>query len=136
MTDAQVRELFSDYRDAFNGLDAAAVADFFDEPSAIVDGDRTAVFADREALRDSIGLLTSYYRSIGFVSVQTARIDVEHVSDDAAEVDVAWKMCLRSDDVVFSTRYWLVERAGVPRVASVLAHGEGRASTARGGLDS
>ncbi len=131
MTDGQVRELFSDYQVAFNALDAAAVADLFDEPGAIVDGDRTTVFANRHALRESMGVLTSYYRSIGFVSAETARIDVEHVSDDAAEVDVAWEMRLRSGDVAFSTRYWLVERAGVPRVASVLAYSEGRVMAAR-----
>jgi len=124
VTGDQVHELFQAYEAAFNARDPAAVAELFDEVSAIVDGERTVVFPQRDALRDSLRELISYYRSIGFISAQPVRLDIEHVSNEAAEVDVTWRMRLERGDTEFSTRYWLVSREGVPRVAAVLAYSE------------
>ena len=41
-----------------------------------------------------------------------------------AEVDVGWNMHLGDDNIRFATRYWIVDRAEGPRIASVLAYGE------------
>jgi hypothetical protein len=119
--------LFDEYQAAFDALDVARVVDLFDEPCAIVDLDRTVVFRDRQSLSDGVSTLVSFYRSVGFVSALAARIDVQHLCDEAAQVDVTWKMRLRTGDATFSTRYWLAQRHQVPRISSVLAYSEGRA---------
>lgn len=124
MTDLQIRELIADYGVAFSALDATAVARFYDEPSAIVDQNGTAVFADEMAARENAELLTRYYRSMGFTAAEPTRVDIEHVSHEMAEVDVGWTMHLGEARVRFATRYWIVERADGPRIASVLAYSE------------
>jgi ketosteroid isomerase-like protein len=127
VTDVQICELISNYQAAFNRLDATGIAAFYDEPSAIVDGTVTAVFAERRETQRNMEALTSYYRSLGFTAAESTRIDVEHVSEAIAEVDVGWTLHMQSGTVQFATRYWVVDRAGEPRIASVLAHSEERA---------
>ena len=124
MTDLQVHEFIADYRAAFNVLDPAAVAAFYDEPSAIVDQDGTVVFAQRDATLENMELLTNYYRSIGFTSAEPSRIDIEHVSAEMTEVDVGWTMHLGTGHTEFATRYWIVDRAAGPRISAVLAYSE------------
>jgi ketosteroid isomerase-like protein len=131
VTDRQIHEALSDYQAAFNMLDAAAVAEFYDEPSAIVDGGVTTVFAKKDATRENMELLTQYYQSIGFTSAQPTRIDIEHVSPEMAEVDVGWTMHLGAESIQFATRYWIVHRRQGLRIASVLAYSEPRATDNR-----
>ena len=128
MTDRQIQTLVSDYQAAFNLLDAAAVAGFYDDPSALVDVNGTAIFATKDATRQNMEHLTQQYRSIGFVLAEPTRIDIEHVSSEMAEVDVGWTMYLATGSVQFGTRYWIVDRAEGPRIASVLAYGEKEAT--------
>jgi ketosteroid isomerase-like protein len=124
MTDLQIHELITNYQAAFNLLDAAAVAEFYDEPAAIIDRSASVVFPKKDATRENMEVLTQYYRSIGFTSAEPTRIDIEHLSADTAEVDVGWTMYLGADSVQFATRYWLVDRASGLRIASVLAYSE------------
>lgn len=128
MTDLQIRELITDYQAAFNSLDAVGVAAFYDEPAAIVDGAGTVVFGGRDATQRNMELLTSHYRSLGFTAAEATRIDIEHVSADIAEVDVGWTMRMKAGTVEFATRYWIVDRVGGPRITSVLAYSETRAT--------
>jgi len=130
VTDTQVHSLFAGYTTAFNALVADHVASLFDERSAIIDDQRTVVFANREELRDSLELLMSYYRSIGFVGAERARMDIAHLSETLAEVDVGWRMRLADGDAEFSTRYWLADRPEGPKVVAVLAYNEAQAWSA------
>jgi hypothetical protein len=124
MSDLQIREFIEDYQTAFNRLDAAAIAGFYDEPSAIVDRDRTAVFVEESSARENMTYLTQHYRAMGFTSVESERMRIERVSAEMAEVDVAWIMYLGEARLSFATRYWIVDRTEGPRIASVLAYGE------------
>ena len=128
VTDLQIHELMTNYEAAFNRLDSAAVAEFYDHPSAIVDANATAIFSNKTAIYENMQLLTQYYRSIGFTSAEPTRIDIEHVSAEMAEVDAGWTMHLATGSVQFATRYWIVDRSDGPRIASVLAYSEKQAT--------
>jgi hypothetical protein len=131
VTDAEVVSLVEGYRAAFNALDPNAITAFYDRASAIVDMNATGVFPDATATRANVVALTDRYRSLGFVEAHAERVDVDHVSENACEVDVGWSLTLSDGPLRFATRYWLVDRGEGPRIAAVLAYSEKRAMQSR-----
>jgi hypothetical protein len=131
VTDAEVFGFIDRYRAAFNALEPGAITALFDDAAAIVDMDATGVFPDAAATRAGMVALTDLYRSLGFVEARATRIAIDHVSENASEVEVCWSLALGDDPAEFATRYWLVDRGQGPRIAAVLAYSEKNAFASR-----
>lgn len=123
MTD-RVAALVGRYASAFDTLDPDRIMAFYDVPATIVDSESTVVFASRDDIRANMQRLVDSYRSLGFRAAEPSDIRVDHVGDDLYQADVEWALHTDSSRVVFSTRYWIVDRPHGLRIAAVLAFSE------------
>jgi ketosteroid isomerase-like protein len=85
-----VVEFFEQYRDAFDRLDGAAIAELYCVPSAIVSDRGLTTWQSREPIAENMVALCTLYRSNGY---KRARFEPHHFISQGsafAVADVAW----------------------------------------------
>jgi ketosteroid isomerase-like protein len=105
-----ITAFFERYRDAFNALEGAAVAELYAEPSAIAQGGTYTHWPTRTAVRENMAALCEFYREKSY-----GRADFEATSfisqgDRYAIADLRWRIEWNSTEEpwLFNTTYNLV----------------------------
>lgn len=105
-----VAAFFERYRDCFNALDGAAVAELYAEPSGIAQGGTYTHWPTRAPIRDNMEALCRLYRDKGY---RQAGFEIAHFIAQGsryATADLRWRIeWLRSAEPwTFATTYNLV----------------------------
>lgn len=87
---ADIREFFEQYRDAFNRLDGAAVAQLYAEPSGIASDKGYTHWPTREPIQQNMVALCEVYRINGFASAHFEESAFFAQSDMYAVADLFW----------------------------------------------
>jgi hypothetical protein len=81
---------FDSYREAFDRLDADAIASHYHVPSMLIDGDACLIWTTGEQVLANMHALTELYRADGFERATFDARAVIRPHRDAAFVDMAW----------------------------------------------
>ena len=131
MSHAETQAFFEAYRDAFNRLDGDAVADLWNERSAISSSGADGIaqltwWSDDAPMRHNHRALCDVYRNADY-----ARADFhieQHVpmGEDHAFAHLHWTLQRRDGSVLqqFHTGYQLLRTAQGPKVLLAVAHEE------------
>jgi ketosteroid isomerase-like protein len=93
-----LQAFFDSYREAFDRLDADAVARHYHVPSMLIDGDTCLIWTTEDQVLSNMRALTDHYRSDGFDHATFEARDVIQLHRDSAIVDISW----------------VIDRAGAP----------------------
>lgn len=98
------------YRDAFNALDADAVAGLYAEPSGIAQGGRYTHWPDRGAVRANMAALCELYRAKGYRRAAFELTRWLDQGDRHALVDLRWRIEWHGGEpaACFGTAYNLI----------------------------
>ncbi|MBA4781902.1 MAG: nuclear transport factor 2 family protein [Rhizobiales bacterium] len=108
-----IADLFQDYADAMNDMDAEGIAALFAYPVTIWQLGRGYVFATPEELEENIETLLGVFEDAGVVYSEAA-IGPTHVTAYAAFATASWRQQDEIGDVVhaFHCAYTLVKQDG------------------------
>jgi ketosteroid isomerase-like protein len=87
--DRNLTAFFESYRDAFNQLDASAVARHFHTPSMLISGQGRVVWTTPDEVLANMQALVAHYRADGFARATFEPRDVLAFGDNAV-VDIGW----------------------------------------------
>ena len=90
MLSDDLQAFFDSYREAFDRLDADAVARHYHVPSMLIDGDTCVIWTTEEEVRSNMRALTAYYRSDGFDHATFETRAVVQLRRDSVFVDISW----------------------------------------------
>ncbi len=111
-------ELFKQYNQAFDLLDARAIADLYMLPCAASDGDGAQVFTDRDSL---IGKFTGNCKSLlgmGYRYAVYNILDVVDMDATTATAILGWRVYLDKSELEFRTLYVCQKHNGKWRIFS------------------
>lgn len=105
-----ITAFFERYRDAFNALEGAAIADLYAEPSGIAQGGTYTHWATRTTVRDNMIALCELYRGKGYAGADFEATLFIPQGDLYAIADLRWRIDWSSTEEpwVFNTTYNLV----------------------------
>ena len=86
----EIRQFFESYREAFDRLDAEAIAHHFCVPSMIVSGDGCTLFTDAGQIRTNMIALCARYRAHGFATATFEPGGFIDQPPDHAVADLLW----------------------------------------------
>jgi hypothetical protein len=81
---------FDSYREAFERLDADAIAQHYHVPSMLIDGDACLIWTTGDQVLAKMRALTEHYRADGFERANFEPRNVIRPHRDSAIVDLAW----------------------------------------------
>ena len=90
MLSDDLRAFFDSYREAFDRLDADAIALHYHVPSMLIDCDTCLVWTSGDQVRANMRALTEHYRADGFERAAFDARNVIRLHRDSAVVDLAW----------------------------------------------
>lgn len=100
-----IKELFDTYTDAFNQLDATAIARCYTLPCALKDGDGQQVFNETE---DLLAKFEKNCRSMRGMQYQSATFEIVELSDlgqEGKSVTVKWCINTSNTNFEFNSLY-------------------------------
>ena len=105
-----ITAFFERYRDAFNALDGAAIADFYAEPSGIAQGGTYTHWPTRTPVRENMVALCAQYRGKGYARAEFEATSFIPQGDRYAIADLRWRIDWTSTEKawLFNTTYNLV----------------------------
>jgi hypothetical protein len=105
-----ITAFFERYRDAFNALDGAAIADLYAEPSGIAQGGTYTYWPTRTPVRENMAALCELYRKKGYARANFDATSFIPQGDRYAIADLRWSIEWASTEEpwVFNTTYNLV----------------------------
>lgn len=106
-----IPDVFQDYADAMNDMDAEAIADLFAYPVTIWQLGRGYVFDDKEDLIENIETLLDVFEEAGVIYSEP-EIGPVHVTKAAAFATVSWRQQDEIGEVIhaFHCDYTLVKK--------------------------
>ena len=107
MLPTELRQFFKRYSEAFNALDANAVAQFYAEPSAIAQGGKVTFWKTRTAVIENMASLCSLYRERGYQLAEWEPSSYFGQGQSHAIVDLRWSIRWQgnAEPWVFHTGY-------------------------------
>lgn len=108
-----IADLFQDYADAMNDMDAESIADLFAYPVTIWQLGRGYVFANADELQENIKTLLDVFDDAGVIYSEP-EIGPTHVTRAAAFATVSWRQQDEIGEIVhaFHCDYTLVKQHG------------------------
>jgi ketosteroid isomerase-like protein len=121
-----ISEFFESYRDAFNSLDGAAVAELYAEPSGIAQDSVYTHWESRRPIAKNMIALCKMYKEKGFVRADFQPSQFLEQGSHHAVADVAWRIEWNNGQKPwsFKTTYNLVRSSHGWRVLLCTAYSE------------
>lgn len=121
-----LRAFFARYRDAFDRLDGAAVAQLYALPSAIAQAGMTTFWTERAPIVENMVALCALYRERGYAGARYEAGPFIAQGDRYAVADIGWTIAWQGDDAPwhFRTTYNLVRTDDGWRVLLCTAYTE------------
>jgi ketosteroid isomerase-like protein len=123
----EISTFFESYRDAFNALDGAAVADLYAEPSGIAQGGLYTYWPSRQPVTENMQALCQLYRERGFVRAEFEARQFIEQGQHFAVADLQWRIDWNEGQEPwgFRTTYNLVRTSHGWKVLLCTAYSEG-----------
>lgn len=106
----EISTFFERYRDAFNALDGAAIAELYAEPSGMAQGGTYTHWPTRTPVRANMTALCELYRQKGYARAAFEATSFMAQGDRYAIADLRWRIDWTQADEpwIFNTTYNLV----------------------------
>lgn len=113
-TPDEALDVFRSYTQAFQALDAAAVARHFHEPALLITPDEVVVVPSRADVEQAYSHIMSGLPAQGYAGTEFSQLDASRLSDDVALVTGAgvWKRSSGEEFAPFGITYTLRRAAG------------------------
>jgi hypothetical protein len=120
-TEDEVTEFFHRYAEAWNAADAEVLSTFFAVPYLIATKNSTTFYETVSESVANIETLILSYTAQGVVSRWPIDIDVNPLPDEAAAVQLKWRLSGLADQVIAEvpTAYTLTSEEGVWQIVAV-----------------
>jgi ketosteroid isomerase-like protein len=113
-----MEEFFQKYTEAFDSLDANAIADLYMLPCSASDGDGANVFSNRESLVEKFSGNCTSMKGMGYKHSKFSILDVTDMGGIAKAVVIGWRVFTTGSEFEFRTLYVCHNINGAWRVFS------------------
>lgn len=100
-----MHNLFAQYANAFNQLDATSIANFYSLPCFVADGDGDQVFSERQSLINKFANNCHLMTNTQFEHCEFVILDDEDLGGKAKAVNVAWRVINNDSTIEFRAFY-------------------------------
>jgi len=100
-----MKQFFKKYTQAFDSLNAVAIADLYTVPCSASDVDGANVYVDRESLINKLNKNCSSMKSMGYRHSNFNILEELEMGDTARAVNIAWRVSTTNEDIEFRSLY-------------------------------
>jgi hypothetical protein len=114
-----MNEFFNEYARAFDSLQASAIANLYQLPCAISDGDGSHVFLSNSALTTKFSSNCNVLQTMGYKASRFTILTEQSLGQLAKAVTLGWQVQFENDKMEFRAHYVCHLQQGAWRIFSV-----------------